>query len=157
MVFWCYEYCTGRHGPDVSSQHRVSVRKIFSVSQRQVWVSETQKVSAPRAIIVSTYIIATRIITYPEASSPSSRAALNPSSSSSALQPRHVSSGLSPTTKITTMSEYTEAVSTCCPIPKFLSATSLVRTTAASTVLKINWLVSVGCRGPYSRCKLLGC
>ncbi|KAF8536891.1 hypothetical protein BDD12DRAFT_807425 [Trichophaea hybrida] len=32
------------------------------------------------------------------------------------------------------MSEYTKAVSNCCPIPKLLSAPGLVRTTAASTV-----------------------
>jgi hypothetical protein len=61
MLYWS-------PGPDVSSQHGVSVWMVFSDSQRQVWVSETQKVKVPQATIVYTYIACTRIITCPEAS-----------------------------------------------------------------------------------------
>jgi hypothetical protein len=60
---------------------------LFCVSQRQVWVSETQKVTAPWPIIVYTNTAATRIIACHEAPNPPSRAALDPSSSFSAFQP----------------------------------------------------------------------
>jgi len=75
FFFLFSSYCTSRHGPDVSSQHGVSVRTIYCVSQHQVGVSENQKVSA--LTIVHTKTPDNRIISSPEAST-SSRAAIHP-------------------------------------------------------------------------------
>lgn len=75
-LFHCgiHIYRTGRHSPDISSQHRVSVRSILYVSERQVGVSEKQMVSAP--MIVHTKTADNRIVASPEAST-SSMAALH--------------------------------------------------------------------------------